>query len=463
MSARDDPTAAAPLADGAARVAALAQRLDGVFVAIAAIAAAVALGQLVAARGRPATLVVAAAVALLALGARGLAPAIRVSLLSALLPIAFLTFAANGVAFWLEQRERGGDDPRSMADAVRDYRAQGLVDAVPPSKAWAYLEEPLVVDGVPTVPLSGLPLGREVLCNEGGSWRTYATDRMGFTNPDALWDAPADLVLVGDSFTQGFCVPPEQSFAGRIRAVHPATLNFGGNANGPLVELGTLVEFQPRARAHTVLWFFYEANDFDDLLGEARQAILRAYLEPGGSQRLLDRLPAVHAAQRESAERRMDDWGVAAPRPGAWYELVRFAKLGHLRKRFDVLRDSSRHRYETIDASAVESTLPRVVSRMADEAQSSGARLLLVYLPGRDAFTQRGHHPQRPLLLDAAREAGIASLDLTGEFAAAAPDPTRFYSRRQSWSHLTPEGNRVVADAVLAALAERGWASRASD
>src|SRR5678815_2589951 len=105
------------------------------------------------------------------------------------------------------------------------------------------------------MPASGIIANAlEVLCSEGGPWRSYRTDRFGFTNPDSVWDRPADLVLVGDSFTQGFCVPVEDSFAGRIRAVHPATVNLGGGANGPLIELATLVEFEPRARARGVLW-----------------------------------------------------------------------------------------------------------------------------------------------------------------------------------------------------------------
>jgi hypothetical protein len=36
-----------------------------------------------------------------------------------------------------------------------------------------------------------------------------------------VWDQPADLLLIGDSFTQGFCVGMEESFAGPHRAVHP--------------------------------------------------------------------------------------------------------------------------------------------------------------------------------------------------------------------------------------------------
>jgi hypothetical protein len=312
-----------------------------------------------------------------------------------------------------------------------------------------------MVDGVPTVPVAGLPNALEVLCAEGGPWRSYATDRFGFTNPDSVWDAPADLVLLGDSFTQGFCVGADESFAARLRAVYPRTVNLGGGANGPLIELATLVEFGARAQGRVVLWFFFEANDFDNLLDEARQPIVRGYLERGHSQRLLERLAAVHAAQRASSEQRMGEWFQPVARPGAWNDLLRFAKLGHLRKRLGLLR-SAEHPYDSIDRDAVAALLPDVMRRFAEEAEAGGALPVLVYLPSRAAFTGRGLHPLRPLLLDAAAAADLPVVDVTESFRRER-DPAGLYSTPRDWGHLTVEGNRVVAEQVLAEIERRGW------
>lgn len=447
---------AGPATNDRRRVEALARRLDPIFVGLAVLAGAIALGQV--ARGQTEALAVGVPLLLaaLALAARWLPAAVRVTGIVVLVPVAGVVLLAEVVAAVLELRN--GDpfqDPRPIAQAVADERAAGHADAVPPSKAWAYLAEPLVVDGVPTIPLSGIANAREVLCTEGGPWRSYRTDRLGFTNPDAVWNRPADVVLIGDSFTQGFCVAVEDSFAGRIRAVHPATVNLGGGANGPLIELATLVEFLPRTGGRVVLWFFFEANDFDNLLDEARQPTLRGYLERGYSQHLLGRMPAVQVAQRATSEVRMNEWfrgpTTGSRPPGEW---LRFLKLGHLRNRLGWFREAA-HPYDTIDGAAVAALLPVVAHRMAEEATATGTSLAMVYLPSRATFAGRGPHPLRPVALDAARAADIPVIEVTDAFRAS--DPLALYSAPRDWSHLTPAGNRVVADVVLGEIERRGW------
>ena len=45
---------------------------------------------------------------------------------------------------------------------------------------------------------------------------------------------PADVVLIGDSFTNGYCVPDDSSLAGALRRRWPRTLNLGTGGSGPL-------------------------------------------------------------------------------------------------------------------------------------------------------------------------------------------------------------------------------------
>ncbi|MBI3474053.1 MAG: hypothetical protein HY013_22075 [Candidatus Solibacter usitatus] len=72
---------------------------------------------------------------------------------------------------------------------------------------------PLSWNGAEFVPLAGISCVTTVLCNEGGQYAIYASDRHGFRNPDQVWDFPhTDIAFVGDS---------------SVRRRYPATGNLG--------------------------------------------------------------------------------------------------------------------------------------------------------------------------------------------------------------------------------------------
>jgi hypothetical protein len=82
------------------------------------------------------------------------------------------------------------------------------------------------------------------LCNESGQFVTYESDEHGFRNPKRLWGSGGiDVVALGDSFTQGYCVPSGREFVGLVRQRYPSTLNLGIAGEGPLLMLATLKEY----------------------------------------------------------------------------------------------------------------------------------------------------------------------------------------------------------------------------
>ena len=62
---------------------------------------------------------------------------------------------------------------------------------------------------------------------------TFDSDEYGFNNPPGSWQAPR-IVLVGDSFTQGDCVPPEKNIAAHLNRRFGGVLNLGVAGHGPL-------------------------------------------------------------------------------------------------------------------------------------------------------------------------------------------------------------------------------------
>ncbi len=109
----------------------------------------------------------------------------------------------------------------------------------------------------------------------------------------------------------------------------------------------------------------------------------------------------------------------------------------------------STHRRVHDDEFDVASLL---VVRLKALADARGSKLLLVALVGADG--SKGHVPE---LLDAARLAGISTLDLTDQLSSWAITPeSRGHFFRPKY-HLSEEGNEWVAEQIEQELVRKGW------
>ena len=119
----------------------------------------------------------------------------------------------------------------------------------------------------PLWPLSGISNKLSILCNEMGDYTIFKTDRYGFRNPNNAWnDDELDILLLGDSYGQGFCVKDEETIASRLRNKHNLKiLNFSSGGNGQLEQLATLMEFGKLRQFKHIIILYYEGNDLDNL------------------------------------------------------------------------------------------------------------------------------------------------------------------------------------------------------
>ena len=226
---------------------------------------------------------------------------------------AFLLFNGNPLDYrtpnFIAARSQGLPfDKRTALQVVSDLRRDG-VDAYPYIAPNPYVEVmPQTSAGNIIYALGGLASVTTVHCNEGGAYTIYQSDRYGFHNPDAIWDeSRLDLVAVGDSFTQGACVPSDQNYVSLIRNAYPQTLNLGASGNGPLSALATLKEYAAVRKPQTVLWFYYEGNDTGDFMAELTHPVLVQYVEDDFRQELAARQRDVAEVQRRQIQRIMAD------------------------------------------------------------------------------------------------------------------------------------------------------------
>lgn len=130
-------------------------------------------------------------------------------------------------------------------------------------------------------PLSGSSKSNTILCNENGYYPLYKSDRYGFRNPDILWEQKnIDILIIGESYFAGACVNDENTIVGNLRDLFndKKIINLSYIANGPLIELATLVEFIQILKPKKILWAYREDRDLYYLSYEKRNKILNNYI-----------------------------------------------------------------------------------------------------------------------------------------------------------------------------------------
>lgn len=383
-------------------------------------------------------------------------------------------YAAEGLTIGFDQvrqwRLPRTYDRRTRLEVLADLRAEGL-DAIISPLSHAYLTggresrvSEFTVDGREFVPVGGVARKPTVVCNESGTYLIVEPDRFGFHNPDRVWQTSAmDIAAIGDSFAFGMCVAPAESFVGRIRQVYPATVNLGVISNGPLFELVTLKEYLPALAPRVVLWFFFE-NDIEDIEYERQDALLMNYLRDDAftqnlrmKQADIDRLVRGLLDRRELVARQLAaDEGRTVTKARMFLTLSRIHTL---------LGDTRANLFGEPNPRVVTDEAWTLFDQTLGKADAAvrvwGGRIHFVYLPTLRRFGTpvgarldfRTRLPQADAdqlharVLDIARRHRFPITDLTDAFEQ---HPN---ARRDLFSpvfHYSPEGNRVVADAVLA-------------
>lgn len=361
---------------------------------------------------------------------------------------AFLAWRASRLPAEAAARLGLENDPRGVRQLIQDMAREGKT-AVPALWPALLLEagaggaarSALTVDGRETVPVGGVSGVTTVMCREVGPYVTYLADRHGFNNPDSVWDKPVDLLLIGDSFAQGQCVPPDAQMAARLRAAIPGTITLGMGHEGPLLELAALKEFGPLLKPRVVVWVYFQGNDLiQDLQRERASPLLMRYLEPGFSQDLPARQADIDAALRARLEGPSKERDIA--RIETMDTLLSVAKLRNLRRALGATRS------QPMPDTAL-------FARILMEAQRTvggwGGVLYFVYLPSWPELMAPAPFDAalRDRVLAIARETGLDVIDLY-EPMTAEGDPSAFFF--YPGSHYGPEGQGAVAGAILETL-----------
>jgi hypothetical protein len=301
----------------------------------------------------------------------------------------------------------------------------------------------------PVLPLTGLSRRLTGLCPASEKVLAFESDEFGFRNAVGSHSG-AEVVIVGDSFAQGYCVSDSASVAGIIRGHFPSTLNLGVTGAGPLWELAVLREYGASVRPQRIVWLFFEGNDLESLPVEAG-GFLSRYLDQSYTQDLRSRQSLVDSLQYS----RLDSLADALLLPGA-ERFRRTILLKEIRARLGInFRPSEAAVPEAGSSVTRELAILQTVLESARETASAwGGRILFVYLPERSRFTNSDsttaavdeRQRARQMVIDVARKARLDVLDIVPVFAAERA-PAGLWDEARI--HYNARGYRVAAEAIV--------------
>jgi PAS domain S-box-containing protein len=366
-------------------------------------------------------------------------------------------------------------DVRSRGEVIQDLRSRGI-DAVPSLSPQLLLKKQkdgtmksvISIDGAEVLPLASIANKLTVLCNESGQFLTYKTDQHGFNNPQQVWHTPIDIVAVGDSFTQGYCVAPDSNFVSVIRQRYPGTLNLGIEGNGPLVMLATLREYAAVLKPKVVLWFYFEGNDLRDLRDERANTLLSRYLTTNDfTQGLFNRQPEIDRAlfnyfdtvkDRNALSVKLEEiLDVVTHIRALPSALERIMKLSQLRQRLGLVYGvTSVPKAEPATPQRIDqpqiALLYEVLSQSKKLVSSWGGSLYFIYLPGSNRYAGEQINTGRHAVLQTVDKAGIPIIDIHPVIMAQKDPLSLFPLRFPYYVHYNEEGNRLVAEEVLQSI-----------
>ena len=359
-------------------------------------------------------------------------------------------------------------DARGKLAVIADLRKKGI-DAYPNISPSALLRtkengNPKIVTGTEFLPLAGISNKVSVLCNEGGEYTVYENDEHGFHNPKGLWSTGrVDIVAVGDSYVQGFCVPSDKNFVALMRNRYPATLNLGMAGQGPLMMLATIKEYARLVRPRVVLWFHYEGSSLVFLKNERNSPFWMRYLQTGFSQGLFERqaetdhVLATHAdaeMKGSGSSRKLEELFAKVGDPSQLLRQVRgIVKLSHMRHALGLTYRSDDHESDQVVPGDLTPNVKDLFAQVLLEARTSvnawEGKLYFVYLPAWRTNWAVTDEDKKDIL-NLANTLGFSIIDVHRVFQVQR-DPLALFLLRMA-GHYNVEGHRLVAETVLESI-----------
>ena len=272
------------------------------------------------------------------------------------------------------------------------------------------------------LPLSSISNSNTILQNQSGYYPIITTDEHGFNNPKGLYKSNfLDVILIGDSFTEGNGVNSDKNIQSNLRNKGLNTLSLGKLGNGPLIEYAILREYAKPLKPKAVFWMYY-SNDITDLFHELKSPILKKYLENDSfSQNLISKQNEIDNVLIDFTKFHYLLTKDQIQNTKKNKDITAIFKLGNLRKMINL-------------KPQLESSpeFEKILIKSKKLTSSWGGKFYFVYLPPflKNPKDINKYDMYREYVLDVAERLNIPIIDLYEEIYQKHPDPLSLFPLR---------------------------------
>lgn len=372
-----------------------------------------------------------------------------------------LAFTVYGFSIYLEYRPPEKEliakklgvpyDKRTTIEVLRDLRNSG-VDASPNIFPFFFIKS----NGLKSKEGNIYPLGTisnsiTVLHNEAGYYPIIETDEHGFNNPKELYkENNVDIVLTGDSWTEGYSVPSNENISGILRQSGFKVINLGKAGNSSLIELAALKEYAEPLKPKIVLWLYY-SNDLIDLRDELKSSLLKKYLyEDNYSQSLISRQKEINAVLRNYTKHKWEE-EEERERKNKIQSIIDILKLSEIRKMINLVSTP------ILQPPSPPKLIFKSILQKANQMVTSwGGKMYFVYITDYIRYSTGKEHTYRNFVMQTAKNLNIPVIDIHKEVFELHPDPLSLFPLRVN-HHYNAYGYRKVSESIKKKLEQDNY------
>jgi len=362
---------------------------------------------------------------------------LSIFLFSLILPI----YCFESILNFKEWNDRVGDK-RTLKKFYKDNlkEEKNILPALPPSVHInrRYSEK--------IYPLSLVSNNEVVNCNENGEFVVNKTDRFGFNTDNVTWDKKnIDFILVGDSFTYGFCEERKNNIDGHIKKISEFKniINFGMGGNGPLINYATLREYYPKDKnVKNILWIFHP-NDLENLNNEFSDEILKKYLN--------DEFFFQDLIKKDDLKNKINQDLINKKFGMKKFPFLLLKKTRKFISNFKKNKNSSGYFPYTRYYNDKNLLIFKEIMELALNIDEN-AKFYFVYLPVYEQFfTDNYNFDHKQKILEIVKQLNIPIIDLESSFKKS-KNLHSLFSIHVQFKHYSSDGYRVAAEHILSSL-----------
>jgi hypothetical protein len=333
-------------------------------------------------------------------------------------------------------------DTRTRTEVLNELRDSGI-KAYPNILSRIFIESNgLSLKNKRIFPLGTISNSTTTLANEAGYYPIVEMDEHGFNNPKGLYiENKVDIILTGDSFTEGYSVHSNESISAILRQLDFNVISIGKGGNGPLTELAALKEYAKPLKPKIVFWLYY-VSDLHDIESEMKSSILSKYLfEDDYSQNLISRQEEIddvlinYVQSKWKMEREGERW------------IINLLKLSKLRNMINLK--------PALNFTPIP-FFRDILQESKQMVSNWDGKMYFVYLPSINRYLTGSEDLYRDFVLQTATELDIPIIDIHNEVFEPHQDPLSLFPFRLQ-NHYGAEGYKLVAEAIGRRLEVDGY------